>query len=223
MPSETRSLGRRVQFDERSRAFPVTEILAPKPPRSYNWPVEAVLDQGPNGACVGFAFAHNLLARKQVIQSIGAQKFAFGVYFDAQKIDPWAGGAYPGAIPFYEGTSVLAGAKTLKTAGFLKEYRWAFSLDEMILAVGYAGPCIIGINWYTGMLDTDQWGRLNITGRIAGGHCVLVHGVNLATRHFALVNSWGPEWGFCGTCEVSFANMQRLLNEQGEVCCVTRA
>lgn len=224
MPLETNRLGRRVQFDERSRSFPVSAILAPQPPRSYNWPVDAVLDQGPDGSCVGFAFAHNLLARKQVIPSFGAAKFAFEkVYWEAQKIDPWSGGAYPGAIPFYEGTSVLAGAKTLKSAGFLSEYRWAFSLDEMILAVGYGGPCIIGINWYSGMFDPDQWGRLHITGFVAGGHAILVHGIDMATRHFTLVNSWGPSWGFCGTCEISFTDMQRLLDEQGEVCCVTRA
>lgn len=217
-------LGRRVQFDERSRMFPVSALLAPQPPRSFNWPVAAVLDQFAEGSCVGHAFAHRLLARVQTLPSLGAHEYAREkVYWEAQKIDPWAGGAYPGAQPVYEGTSVLAGAKTLTATGLLKSYHWAFSLDEMILAVGHGGPCVIGVNWYESMFNVDEFGRLHISGAVAGGHAILVHGVDLATRHFTLVNSWGPEWGFCGTCEISFTDMQRLLNEDGEVCCVVRA
>lgn len=44
-------LGRLVQFDEKSRSFPVRTLVAPQPLRSQFWPCQKVLDQQTDGAC----------------------------------------------------------------------------------------------------------------------------------------------------------------------------
>jgi hypothetical protein len=212
------------QFDERSRAFKATAGIETKKPRSYTWSCSKHLDQGNEGACVGFGWTHELIARPSVVTGLDATFAREKVYFEAQKIDEWPGGAYPGAYPKYEGTSVLSGAKVVKQLGYIKEYRWAFGLDDLILAVGYKGPAVIGVNWYDGMFDTDQNGYIYPTGQVSGGHCLLVKGVNVTGRYFMLHNSWGPSWGVNGDAKITFNGMDLLLRQGGEACIpVTRS
>ena len=113
-------LDRLVEFDEKSRSFPIRELLRADEPRSYTWSLPVYLDQGYEGACVGFSWSHELAARPVEVQGV-TNETARQVYFEAQRIDEWEGGAYDGAIPFYEGTSVLAGAKALQAQGKIKE------------------------------------------------------------------------------------------------------
>jgi len=202
-------LDRIVQFDERSRAFPVRALLSALPQRSYTWRCEPRLDQGQEGACVGFAWAHELAARPAVY---GSSAFtAVDIYQRAQLIDEWAG-------EDYSGTSVLAGAKIVSADGHVPEYRWAFGLEDLIYAVGHMGPAVLGVNWYSGMFDPNDKGYLEVKGDLAGGHAILCHGVNIKGQYFKLHNSWGKNWGVDGECRISFADMSRLLQERGEAC-----
>lgn len=204
-----RRLDRLVEFDDRSRAFAVRAIV-PKKPRSYTWQPFAWLDQGSEGACVGFAWAHEIGAKPAVHTHLTNDN-ARDIYHEARRIDEWEGEKY-------EGTSVLAGAKVVIGLKYMKEYRWAFGLEDLILAVGYAGPAVLGINWYSGMLQVDEHGFIHPTGSVAGGHAILCYGVNIPGRYFKLHNSWGAEWGKNGDCYLSFEDMDRLLHEQGEAC-----
>jgi hypothetical protein len=206
-----------VQFDERSRQYPIrATISSGVSPRSYTWRCDTYLDQGAEGACVGFSMTHELLARPVTVQDVGAQFAREQVYWEAQKIDQWDGGAYPGASPFYEGTSVLAGVKMLRKLGYVEEYRWAFGLEDLILAVGYKGPAILGVNWYEGMFNPHSCGQLHVYGQLAGGHAILCKGVSVTKRTFTLHNSWGEGWGNGGDAFISWDEMGRLLDEQGE-------
>ena len=92
--------------------------------------------------------------------------------------------------------------------GHLAEYRWAFSLNDLILAVGYKGPAVLGINWYQNMFDADYNGFIHVGGEIAGGHAILCYRVNIKLKEFSLWNSWGQSWSKNGTCKVSFADME---------------
>lgn len=205
---EDTRLGRLVQFDERSRGFPVAATVTGKKPRSYTWRCSTFLDQGREGACVGFTMAHELAARPVPVAGVTAAQ-AQAIYREAQKIDPWPG-------ENYEGTSTLAGIKILQRQGHITEYRWAFSLEELVLAVGYRGPCAIGVNWYQGMFSPDQLGFLRPVGRLAGGHCTLVYSVNVREEFVRIHNSWGQDWGDGGTAKIRFADLARLLGEDGE-------
>jgi len=211
-------LDRLTQFDERSRAYGIRHLVETKKPRGYTWRCDAWLDQGTEGACVGFSMAHELAARPAVVLGMSNQFAREQVYWEAQRTDQWSGGAYPGARPRYEGTSVLAGVKVLQSLGFIREYRWAFGLQDLILAVGHGGPAVLGVNWYSGMYDPDHDGMLRPTGDLVGGHAILCHGVSVSGRFFKVHNSWGRSWGLNGEALVSWNDMERLLHEGGEAC-----
>lgn len=209
-------LDRIEQFDERSRNFPIRQLSGTKPLRSYTWRCEEWFDQGREGACVGFALGHEVSARPAEFRGLHYDYLVKNVYHEAQKIDPWSGGSYPGANPFYEGTSVLAGVKVLHKKGFFKSYRWAFGIHDLTLGVGYNGPAVIGVPWYSGMFNTDSNGFIHADGYIAGGHAVLVRAVNTKKGYFTIRNSWGKDWGVNGDCYISVSDMEKLLNERGE-------
>lgn len=210
-------LDRLVQFDERSRNYPVRSTFpAHVTPRSYTWRCDTYLNQGAEGACVGYAMTHELIGRPVCVEGLNAQFARETVYWAAQRIDQWDGGAYPGGDPFYEGTSVLAGIKVLQQLGYIEAYRWAFGLDDLVLAVGYKGPAILGINWYEGMFNTLPCGHIHIYGQLAGGHAILCKGVSVKNRTFTLHNSWGSDWGNNGDALISWDEMDRLLQDRGE-------
>ncbi len=230
-------LDRLVHFDERSRAYRAVTGLEEHPLRSYTWRVNGWLDQRNEGACVGFAWSHELIARPAEIPMTDQR--AREVYFRAQQIDQWAGGAYPGASPFYEGTSVLAGAKavmeltTAKGKPVMESYRWIFGLEDGVRVVGYRGPITLGINWKYGMFETDADGYIHNTGAVVGGHAILWHAVkcvfsgsgktftdlDLERSYAVLHNSWGrTSWGVEGRAKISLRDLGALLAEDGEGC-----
>lgn len=209
-------LARLPQFDKRSKKFPIRAVIENDTPRSYTWSCKKWLDQGTEGACVGFSLAHELAARPVIVDKVTPKFARESIYWEAQKIDEWAGGSYPGARPVYEGTSVLSGVKIVQKLGYVPEYRWAFGLEDLILAIGRKGPAVLGINWYENMFDTDAKGYVKVGGEIAGGHAILCNGVNIKNKYFILHNSWGQDWGVNGEAKISWDDMDRLLNEGGE-------
>jgi hypothetical protein len=202
--------GRLVEFDERSRKFPIRTCVPDKPRRSYTWSCDIVLDQGNEGACTGFSVCHEAAARPVKVKGIN-NNVAREVYHMAQQLDEWPGDDY-------EGSSVLGAMKAGRQKGWYKEYRWAFGEQDLCLAVGYKGPCVLGINWYDGMSTPDSKGIIAPTGAIAGGHAIMCNGFNVKTGLYRLHNSWGNWWGINGECFIHQDHMARLLAEQGEAC-----
>lgn len=229
-PTDSR-LGRVPNFDIRSRAFPVRAIrsvLAPTTPRSYTWNCSIVLDQGSIGSCVGNGVAHELTAKPVAILGV-TETDALSIYHEAQQIDPWPGDSY-------EGTDVLSGVKVATRRGFYKEYRWAFGIEDLVMAVGYHGPAILGINWTNDMFRPDAAGFIHPSGGVAGGHCILNNGQKIVRAGLSLPsrptlatldskksfsrlhNSWSRSWGINGECFISFEDLSSLLQENGEAC-----
>lgn len=214
---EDARLDRLVQFDENSRKFPIRSLFTPQQKmRSYTWNCDHWLNQGRQGACVMFALGHELVARPARAQPMTYEQL-IERYHQAQREDYWQGGSYPGASPFYEGTSLLAGIKVLQREGWFEEYRWAFGIDDLIRGVGHNGPAVLGINWYQGMYAANDKGFIKPTGRWVGGHAILDYKVNIKEEYFDLHNSWGrTSFGPNGRAKVSFKDTERLLNEDGE-------
>lgn len=216
--TEDPRLDRLIQFDPKSREYPIRQLVGDKPLRSYTWGLPITnLDQGYEGACVGFSWNHELAARPAPVAGI-TNETARQTYFAAQRIDEWEGGAYPGAQPFYEGTSVLAGVKAVQAQGKIKEYRWAFSLNDALLAIGYQGPGVLGCWWYEGMMNPDAKGFIKPTGRAVGGHAICVRGISVKNRTVRLSNSWGEDWGIGGDCFMTFEDFEKVLLNEGEFC-----
>lgn len=200
-------------LDPRSRGFPaVTSEVRAKPPRSYRWGVRAapVLDQGREGACVGFGWSAELAARPVEVSGV-SDGFALSLYRDAQAVDRREGRHFP------DGATVLAGAKACSQLGFIGGYRWAFGLDEVVLTLGYRGPVVLGIDWYESMYE-PAGDTITVGGRLAGGHCILARGVDVKGQRVLLRNSWGPGWGKHGDAWISMGDLDRLLRARGEAC-----
>jgi hypothetical protein len=213
-----------VNYDERSKDFPIRAVIRKAVKRKNRlWQVGPILDQGSEGACVGFGWTAEGLAspvrvnlsRLKVRAPKEPNKFAQYVYAFAKTIDEYDG-------VDYEGTSVLAGAKSMQTFGLLKEYRWAFSMNEVIDSIISKGPVVLGIPWYDGMYEAPG-GVLKVSGENIGGHCILAVGYRVASPlaggkdTVILQNSWGTEWGINGLAEIEVSELAKLVAE-GEAC-----
>lgn len=212
-------------YDKRSKKYPVSTILPKEQERKYTlWETGPIIDQGSEGACVGFGWTAETLAGPIKVNLADIQhevprdatNFALHVYKEAQKIDQWPG-------EDYSGTSVLAGAKVMMKLGVLHEYRWAFTANDIIGTLMAHGPVVLGVNWYQGMYRAPD-GKLDIYGNKVGGHCILAVGYNPSSDKFNgketifLQNSWGKEWGIDGIAEMTVEDLNRLINEGGEAC-----
>lgn len=204
------------RFDDQSREYPVRRAAAPHL-HNRTWRVPAPLDQGREGACVGFGWTHEALSTPVAVELHGdPNAYARQVYNQAKRIDEWAG-------EDYDGTSVLAGAKVMKAAGYLREYRWAFNIQDVVASILATGPVVLGVNWYDTMYEAPD-GLVTVGGDLAGGHCILATGYRLAGRIYpdepaiSLFNSWGPSWGVRGLGWIRQSQLARLLDEGGEAC-----
>lgn len=209
-------LDRLFHQDPRSLQFPISAVV-PDTIRSKMWRLTQRLDQGHEGQCVSYAWHHEACATP-VPRKTPPTKLIRQRYYRMQQVDPWPGGEYPGANPTYCGTSVLAGAQVMQEAGFFKEYRWAFGLDDVLRALSHEGPVVLGINWYTNMFTPGERGLVVPGGDHAGGHAILARGLNVKTREVILRNSWGPDWGDKGDCRIGFDDLTKLLAEGGDAC-----
>lgn len=212
----------RPRFDKRSKKYPVRELLWANPRRVDRvWEIGPILDQGREGACVGFGWTAQTLASPfstdpNILNPREPNQFALHVYKSAQKIDEWPG-------ENYDGTSVLAGAKTMKRLNLIGSYGWAFSVDEVIDAIIARGPVVLGIPWYDSMYSAPH-GVVKVSGSQVGGHCILAIGFRAASPNFdgrpsvLLQNSWGPSWGINGVAEIEVEELAKLLKTHAEAC-----
>jgi hypothetical protein len=214
VPSTIFGLGRELKIDERDKKYLIENRLTlPKTTLTQRyWDDNGWWgDQGKTSQCVGYAWAHFI--DDGPIKHLGPKPNTNPtlIYREAQKIDEWPG-------ENYEGTSVRAGAKFLKKENKIGSYLWAYNLDTLIKTVLTQGPVVVGTNWYNGMFYPDRNGLIKISGRNMGGHAYVINGVDTRKQLFRIKNSWGRSWGVKGSAYISFANMQRLIRENGEIC-----
>ena len=207
-----RTFGRLKSFDERSRNFPVRPKTRCLIPKTLHWECSKVLDQASDPYCVGFGWAHELIAVPVPILSIDYD-YAVKIYHGAQDNDEWPGNDYAGS-------SVLGGWKYCKLLGWYNEVSWAFSIQDWILGV-QIGPAVIGITWKTDMMSPDSNNFIHVSGWNEGGHCILLNGYNAEEHYFTLHNSWGSSWGINGECKISEDDMNLLREDDAEYAVIT--
>jgi hypothetical protein len=231
-PDAPFTLGRHAIFDEKSRNFNIAEVIKSLAPRSYTWTGAPHLNQSRYPACVGFSWAEELADRPIPVKGVD-NSLGLALYNEAQALD---GMAMP-----HDGTSVLAGAKAVQNRGHLDEYRWAFNVDDLFVAVGHQGPAVIGIPWFNGMFTPDVNGFVHQSGALAGGHALSLPGthavmisssgpVNTVTQKvldhskswFRARNHWvngdGSLWGIAGDCFFTVEELGALLAQLGDAC-----
>lgn len=218
-----RTFDRVVKFDERSKSYPIRTLVATKPLRSFSWK-HLQLDQGSEGACTGFSATMEAAARPKpyfgnpdygttVDKIPKINQLARMLYMRARQLDEWPG-------EDYEGSSVLGAAKAGQERGWWAEYRWALgpgperAAQDVILALGYAGPVMMGTNWYEAMSRPRGNDALVVAGEVVGGHAYLLTRYSKSRDAVWTPNSWGGE----GQGWISRADLVRLLAEEGEAC-----
>jgi len=199
--------------DSRSANFPVTATLDPSLPTSRIHSATFVLDQGQTPMCVAYSSTGFRMAGPI------SYKIDYAIpdlYHECQRNDPWAG-------ENYDGTSVSAALKVFKARGYITEYRWATTLDQVVAHILSTGPMFVGTTWYEGMMKTDKSGFIRMDGKSVGGHAYLLLGANTKKKCpdgtvgcFRVLNSWGRSFGQNGRAWLSFADFAKLLSDDGE-------
>lgn len=215
-------LGRVYIPDERDKKFLIKNILPktldqkPGIDFKYWWPSGWWGDQGTTPHCVAYSWVHWLVEGPTTQLR---RRFRKGIipydpptlYNEAQKVDEWVG-------ENYAGTSVRAGAKILRSRGFISSYAWAWDLDTTIQAILTKGPVVVGTTWLYDMFFPDKNGIIKASGDFMGGHAYLLDGINVNKKMFRIKNSWGKSWGKKGFAYISFDDMEKLILDNGEVC-----
>lgn len=221
---EERKLDWRPNHDERSRDYSIRSLIGTShfDLKRVEWQEGTILDQGREGACVGFAWTGELLAepyapKEQPKAELG-NALASSYYKRAQKLDQWPGEEY-------EGTSVLAGAKVMKQEGFIESYRWCFGVEDVRDALISTGPVVIGVPWKSGMYSTGNGGLVKVTGSNVGGHALVLTGydpfMTINGRKYEVFrwrNSWGKDYGVDGSGFIKYNDLDKLLKKSGEAC-----
>jgi len=225
-------LDRLVEFDDTSRNFQIRGLLEAMPARkpiSKLWRVGPTLNQGTEGACVGFSMTHRLMSEPVMNTGLN-DRTARELYKLAQKFDQWPGDNY-------SGTSVLAGVKAAKSKGYVTAYHWVGAgsgrvMNDIMDSLSYVGPVVFGIAWMESMFEPRPSGLLEVdTSKQAGGHAIcavqlLLGGMlNGETQKMDLVgfqNSWGPRWGARGMCYMKIEDLEKLMKMQGEGVVITQ-
>lgn len=221
-----RTLDWRSRHDPRSKDYPVRGLVPASPRRRLWTPGQVIVDQGREGACTGFAAVTEAMASPVRVDITRVAKapalgvptthpnaFAQKVYRLAQKIDEWPG-------ENYEGSSVLAATKVMQQLGLIGEYRWAFSIDDLAVAL-QRGPAVLGVPWFESMYEPNGQ-LLRVGGQLAGGHAICCIGFDPTSEHaggraaFALCNSWSAAWGKNGVAWIAADDLARLLRQDGE-------
>lgn len=213
-------LGRHVEHDERSRNYEYdTTGLSTTPVLHIRH--APVFDQMALGSCVGNASVGSI-ACDPVFASLPAghpvldEPFAVTVYEVATTLDEDPD-TYP---PTDTGSTGLAGAKALVKLGMIGGYQHTFTFTGMRLAMSQ-GAVFAGINWYSTFDTPEASGlvRIGNNAYVRGGHEVCADEITTIgnTEVIGFTNSWGPDWGKNGKFYVTFADMERLLSEDGDV------
>lgn len=181
--------------------------------KTRNWTPLGILDQGADGACVGFGCAGNCgctpKPQKDVSNAVGLK-----LYHEAQTLDEWPG-------TNYDGTSLTGGMKALQKENRIGSYLWLQNAAQVALTIGYLSAVVIAVPWKQNMMDVDEDGLVHATGDDVGGHCVNLCGFNATSRRFKIQQSWGPDWGVKGFAWLSFDDLNVLLQQSGQAA-VTR-
>lgn len=207
-------MGRLYQHDRRNLNHILPKVDVPADVRKRFWWGGEVLDQGDTPQCVGYAGWGWLYGGP--VTNVPDFTPA-DLYHWAQAADEWEGEGY-------DGTSTLGLMKALKTKGYINEYKWAKDAETLVAWILMKGPVLVGTNWFKDMFTpAEPGGFLHPTGENSGGHEWRIVGADRdkpclggGTGAVRMINSWGTAWGEQGRAWVSFADLDKLIKDNGE-------
>jgi hypothetical protein len=206
-PVQGRRLGRHIEHDPRSWAFPApmaSTIVTVRHER-----LVPIFDQGQLGSCTGNAAVGCISTRP--FDHEGNEQQAVEIYQAATHLDHIKG-IYP---PDDTGSTGLAVMKAMREKGWIQSYGHAFGLDHTLRAL-VLRPGITGMAWRQGCDEPSSQGIVRYVGGIRGGHEVELVGVDVTAKLVWFVNSWGKAWGKDGTFAMSWEDYGTALRDHGD-------
>lgn len=185
--------GLRLSFDSRNDEYPVAAMLDPvTAPVSRKWPLtHGRIFQGNEPKCVGGSIGQELGA-EPVPVPISRPWTMDNIYNRAQLLDEWPGEGYAG-------TSLNAGLKAAKSWGYITEWRWAASVEEVLAALSQLGPVLMAGPWLTGMFAPDAEGRVRVNGTAGDiGHAYMLGELDAPAADTFIEQTWGQSWSRLG-------------------------
>ena len=167
--------------------------------------------------CVGNSAAHALNTRgvHRVPSPLADEAKAVAIYTAATAVDPW-----PGTYPEQDtGTDANSAASVLRGMGLIMSWSHAFGLDHVLAAL-QLGPVMLGTEWHSAMFTPDARGYGHPDGAVVGGHETLIRGDD-GSGSVLVRNSWGRGWGLRGHFRLAYADLDALLQAQGDATVLT--
>jgi hypothetical protein len=211
-----------------------TPTLAPLPPRIDPPKGLAILDQGQDGACTGFALAaviHRLLATNQALTMAEQRRrvSAWMLYAMARRHDEWPGEAYEGsslrgALRGFFNTGACQAAlwpsakTTTMTIDIANDargtalgayYRLRPSLPDYHAALSETGVVYVSAAIHDGWANPKDGHIVADTGN--GLHAFALVGYDQSG--FWVQNSWGKSWAKGGLAHWSYADWARNIQD----------
>jgi len=203
------------RLDPRNKQYRVAAPGADLTQQAIWWTGGTVLDQGQEGTCVGHGVVGEYLAspvRGRVANAEAGHQLAVAVFDRCAQIDEFEG------VSRENGTSVRAGMLVARERGWISGFNWAFNLSELRAAL-QTGPVVIGVEWRSGMYDTDSYGGVNVAGDVVGGHCLVITGYSPNYRgagpFYRWRNSWSKSYGANGNGYITPADLDSILFQSG--------
>lgn len=206
-----------------------------KLPKKIDWTknMSPVRDQGNEGTCVGFATTCGM---KEYQEFIDYQKLIElsprFLYAECKKID---------GMPKGEGTTIRAAMKVLAKKGVCQEKFWPYvprkkskpgkgavvnakkfriityarilDLNELRLSLSTKGPCVIGVEVFSGMMKTKT-GIVPMPKKnesSLGGHAICPVGYDDKEKLIKFKNSWSDKWGRAGYGFLPYGYIDRYM------------
>jgi hypothetical protein len=201
-----------VNHDEQSKQYRAVDLIDQTKPHTRHWRRGRAYDQGATSQCVAYTGVGILNTAKLSAATpyeVRSRLVPEQLYRGAQANDQWPGDQY-------DGTSGLGLCRYLAITGQIHEYRWIFGIDDALLTLSWLGPLGIGVNWLSNMWETDSDGYIHVSGDPVGGHEVEVTGIDVRRQHVIITNSWGTGWGRNGKAFLSFDDLGKLLDADGD-------
>lgn len=205
------------EWDAKNADYPVAAVLDPSAALvSKRWTLAERIDQGQEPKCVGASLAQELNSEPVVIP-ISRPYTTDNIYNLAQKLDEWPGEGYAG-------TSLLAGLKAVKQYGYIGEYRWAFTVEDVAQSLSQLGPVVMAGPWLSGMFTPDNEGHVRVMGTAGNiGHAYELGEVDAPAAKVYIEQTWGPNWSVLGWRGwLAFEDVRTLLGMGTQAAIITQ-
>jgi hypothetical protein len=217
-------LGRKMLHEPANLDYPIQPrslVATERPTKKIHWP-----DRRPSrlhlhqhcSGCTGYGLCTvlNHLPFHKVNTPTFNDQDSIDAYVRATENDPWDWTYDPATGKGDGGSSGPGACKGARDVGWITGWRFAFT-ESLFWAGMKAGPMYVGTNWYRGMMEPDNRGRLEATGDLVGGHQFCIDDYDPVVDDFEIDQTWGFGWGKKGFARIRRAVLFDLIfNQQGD-------